>query len=216
MRRSDRARVGLTEALSIRPVGDAAWLLEGGGESWVADVYRQLASASRREIRDLVPAARSLLVILEEPGALSGEELGSLLSASSVAAQAVPPRLVEVPLRYDGEDLPAIAARAGLTVDEVVERHSSATYSVAFLGFQPGFPYLRGLPPELATPRRGSPRPRVPAGSVAIGAGWCGIYPAATPGGWNLLGTTALALFDPAKRPPSLLLSGDLVRFLRA
>jgi KipI family sensor histidine kinase inhibitor len=212
MRRSDR----VTDALSIRPVGDAAWLLEGGDDGWVAEAYRQLASASRREIRDLVPAARTLLVVLEEPGALSGEELGRLLSSSATAASAVDPRVHEVPVRYDGEDLPLIAERAGLAVEELIRRHAAARYRVAFIGFQPGFPYLSGLPPELATPRRTSPRPRVPAGSVAIGAGWCGIYPAVTPGGWNLVGTTSVALFDPRRRPPSLLLAGDEVRFLPA
>ncbi|HEX8077073.1 MAG TPA: carboxyltransferase domain-containing protein, partial [Chthoniobacterales bacterium] len=97
--------------------------------------------------------------------------------------------------------------------DEVVRRHSNATYRVACVGFTPGFPYLVGLPPELATPRRASPRTEIPAGAVAIGGTQTGIYPRKSPGGWNIIGRTPLKLFEVKRDPPALFSSGDLVRF---
>jgi KipI family sensor histidine kinase inhibitor len=127
------------------------------------------------------------------------------------------PALVEIPVRYGGEwgpDLPDVAAACGLTPAEVVREHSRAEYVVYFLGFSPGFPYLGGLPPRIAVPRRASPRTRVPAGSVAIGGNQTGVYPLASPGGWQLIGRTPLALFDPGRTPPALLAAGDRVRFV--
>ena len=107
-----------------------------------------------------------------------------------------------------------LAAFHSITPHHLIHLHTSATYSVAFIGFTPGFPYLRGLPAALATPRLPAPRPLVPAGSVAIAADQCGIYPAATPGGWRIIGRTALSLFDPHRNPPSLLAAGDNVKFV--
>ncbi len=120
----------------------------------------------------------------------------------------------EVPVRYEGEDLADVARHTGLTPAEVVERHAAASYRVAFVGFQPGFAYLAGLPPELHVPRRASPRVRIPRGSVAIGGEWTGIYPLATPGGWNLIGSTDLELLAPDREEPALLQPGDEVRFV--
>jgi KipI family sensor histidine kinase inhibitor len=123
---------------------------------------------------------------------------------------------IEIPVRYggaDGPDLVALAKHTGLSVDEVVKRHTQAEYVVFFLGFQPGFAYLGGLDPALAMPRRAEPRIEVPAGSVGIGGAQTGIYPAASPGGWQLLGRTELKLFDPARNPPTLMQPGDRVRF---
>ena len=122
-------------------------------------------------------------------------------------------RLLRLPVLYDGEDLAELAQRAGLPAQELARRHAAGRYRVAFVGFAPGFAYLSGLPGELASPRRTSPRPRVPAGSVAIGGAWTGIYPSASPGGWNLLGRTSAVLFDAAADPPSLLAPGDRVEF---
>jgi KipI family sensor histidine kinase inhibitor len=128
-------------------------------------------------------------------------------------------RLVEIPVRYggeDGPDLADVAAHCGLAVDEVVRRHGAAEYCVYFIGFQPGFAYLGGLDAALHTPRRAEPRVAVPAGSVGIGGAQTGIYPLATPGGWQLIGRTSLALFDPRAEPPTLLAPGDRVRFVAA
>ena len=114
----------------------------------------------------------------------------------------------------DGPDLANVARHSGLTEKQVVELHASVEYVVWFLGFQPGFPYLGGLPERLAMPRHAEPRLRVPAGSVGIGGAQTGVYPLATPGGWQLLGRTPLALFDPMRQEPVLLRAGDRVRFV--
>ena len=124
-------------------------------------------------------------------------------------------RLMTIPVIYggeDGPDLANVALHSGLTEQQVVELHASVEYVVWFLGFQPGFPYLGGLPERLAMPRHAEPRLRVPAGSVGIGGAQTGVYPLATPGGWQLLGRTPLALFDPLRQEPVLLRSGDRVR----
>jgi inhibitor of KinA len=121
-----------------------------------------------------------------------------------------------VPVCYGGEwgpDLETIGRAHGLSADEVVSVHSGAEYLVSAVGFTPGFPYLSGLPERLHTPRRETPRTRVPAGSVAIGGAQTGIYPFETPGGWNLIGRTPWRLFNPHARPPTLLQVGDRVRF---
>lgn len=123
-------------------------------------------------------------------------------------------RRVEIPVRYDGPDLADVAAHCGLSTDEVVRRHTAVEYVVYFIGFQPGFAYLGGLDEALHTPRRAEPRVSVPAGSVGIGGAQTGIYPLATPGGWQLIGRTALPLFDPQAEPPTLLAPGDRVRFV--
>lgn len=126
-------------------------------------------------------------------------------------------RVIDIPVRYGGEhgpDLADVAAHTGLSPQEVVRRHSEGRYVVYFLGFQPGFAYLGGLDPALATPRRAQPRLAVPAGAVGIGGEQTGVYPAAAPGGWQLIGHTDVSLFDPAREPPTLLAPGDTVRFV--
>jgi KipI family sensor histidine kinase inhibitor len=123
---------------------------------------------------------------------------------------------IEIPVHYggaDGPDLAALAKQLNLSVDELVKRHTQADYIVFFLGFQPGFAYLGGLDPTLHAPRHPKPRLEVPAGSVGIGGEQTGIYPAVSPGGWQLLGRTDLKLFDPARNPPTLMQPGDRVRF---
>ncbi|MNH00193.1 Kinase A inhibitor [compost metagenome] len=127
------------------------------------------------------------------------------------------PREREIPVHYGSEggpDLDEAARCCGLTPAELVARHSGGDYRVYFLGFQPGFAYLGGLEQALAVPRRREPRLRVPAGSVGIGGAQTGIYPAASPGGWQLIGRTDLVLFDPNRDEPSYLLPGDRVRFV--
>jgi KipI family sensor histidine kinase inhibitor len=109
-----------------------------------------------------------------------------------------------------------VSAGAGLTAEEVVAIHSSTEYVVHMIGFMPGFPYLGGLDERLVTPRRTTPRTRVPAGSVAIGGKQTGIYPSTSPGGWNIIGRTSVRMFDVDKNPPSLLQPGDRVRFVGA
>lgn len=124
--------------------------------------------------------------------------------------------LVDVPVCYGGElgpDLPMVAEHAQCSEEEAVALHSAAVYRVYVVGFIPGFPYMARVDPRLALPRRSSPRPNVPAGSVAIAAGQTGIYPAETPGGWHLIGRTPVKPYDPARAQPFLLRAGDRVRF---
>jgi KipI family sensor histidine kinase inhibitor len=165
---------------------------------------------------DVHPAYASVLVTYDprraDPARIR-QELARRVETSRAAAEPAP-RTIVIPVRYDGPDLDDIARGTGLDPAEVVRRHAGATYEVAFLGFTPGFPYLTGLPGELATPRLPTPRRRVEAGSVAIAGAQAGIYPVASPGGWNVLGRTELVLFDPSRRPITLLAPGDRVRFV--
>lgn len=199
-------------------VGESAWLLELARGAAVLAAHRALDALADPAIVDLVPGADTLLVVADpaqrtDPARLTCIERDAL--AGRLPAPATPAEHVhEIAVRYDGEDLGEIAARAGLALADVVARHTAAIYRVAFVGFQPGFAYLAGLPAELHVPRRATPRPRVPAGSVAIGGEWTGVYPAACPGGWNLLGATETVLFDPRRDPPALLQPGATVRFV--
>jgi len=174
-----------------------------------------LRAAAFPEVADIVPGARTMLVELL-PGAEPSAALVRAIEAEPPEASARKGTLHEIAVTYDGEDLPAVAALRGMRPEDVIELHMSVEYTVAFIGFQPGFPYLLGLPEQLAVPRLASPRVKVEWGSVAIAGEYTGIYPAATPGGWRLLGYTDAPLFDPARTPPSLLAPGDRVRFVRS
>jgi 5-oxoprolinase (ATP-hydrolysing) subunit B len=180
---------------------------------WLADHFRSHAG-----VREIVPGMNNLTVELD----LAAPHLESLLESlqagwSRSNAMAYPSRRIEIPVRYggpEGPDLDEVARQSGLPREEVVRLHQSGEYTVFFLGFQPGFAYLGGMDRRLATARRKEPRLAVPAGSLAIGGEQTGIYPSASPGGWQLIGRTSVALFDPARDPPSLLLPGDSVRFV--
>ena len=126
------------------------------------------------------------------------------------------PRLVDIPVCYGGEfgpDLADVAAHHGISADDVIALHEGGEYDVWMLGFAPGFAYLGGLPERIATPRRATPRVKVPAGSVGIAGAQTGVYPFDSPGGWQLIGRTPLRMFDPVRSPPALLAPGDRVRF---
>jgi inhibitor of KinA len=174
---------------------------------------------SVRGVTNVHPAYASILIDFDllRIGRPDVERTAVELFARAAAAPLPEPRTVEIPVAYGGEwgpDLEAVAALTGHTPDEVVALHSSAEYLVYFLGFSPGFPYLGGLPESIAAPRLDTPRRRVPAGSVAIGGRQTGVYPMASPGGWRIIGRTALRLFDPDADPPVLLRMGDHVRFI--
>lgn len=199
-------------------VGELAVLLELRSTDSVLAALDALTRGSPRGVRDLVPGATTLLATFDAiPSAEQQARLASVeatsLQRSGVAARSRQ-REHRIPVRYDGEDLRSLARLLGLCVEDVVRLHCAAEYLVAFVGFQPGFAYLAGLPPALHAPRRAMPRPLVPAGSVAIGGEWTGIYPSATPGGWHLVGRTTLALFDPQAAAPALLAPGDRVRMV--
>lgn len=199
--------------VDVRAYGPSALLVE------VADsaVARELAAwvATRIASVDVVPAARTVLIDGVDPAAAS-EVLRDFVPGAEQrdAAGALAPATVTVPVRYDGPDLERVAELWDVDVDEVVRRHTSAELTSAFCGFSPGFAYLEGLPSAWAVPRLASPRPRVPAGAVALADTWSAVYPTCSPGGWLLLGTTDLPVWD-LSRPgsPALLAPGTRVRF---
>lgn len=178
-------------------------------------VFAGLKAAALPEIEDIAPADGNLLVVLK-PGCAMPVGLWEVLSRADASEKRLKNKLHQVPVVFDGEDLPAMAKAVGWDVGGIVECLLAVTLEVRFLGFQPGFAYLGGLPEVLCLPRRTTPRKRVEAGSVALGGGYCGIYPAAGPGGWHLIGRTNLSLFDPRAEPPARFQPGDFVRFVRA
>jgi KipI family sensor histidine kinase inhibitor len=222
-----------TPPVEISPFGDAALLVSLGDRPdasltarahEIAAVVEGLRGTEPAFGRPL-PAHASVLVPLDAL-ALSREVAIERLRKAVRDAIATRPedggndvndRVVEIVVRYggeDGPDLADVASRAGLSEDAVVELHATARYRVLFLGFAPGFAYLGGLPDELVMPRRTTPRERVPAGSVAIAGAFAGVYPLAMPGGWNLIGRTDAVLFDPIADPPARLRPRSTVRFV--
>lgn len=201
------------------------------GEAIALDVNARVHAASsllraRLVGIECVPAYASLLLRfdpshwIDAAHASPWQRLCDAVTAALAHAQDVDVsvREVTIPVWYGdeaGPDLREVAIHTGLSVEEVIARHSAGSYRVAMLGFAPGFPYLLGLDPALTVPRRADPRLNVPAGSVAIGGSQTGIYPQALPGGWQLIGRTPLSLFDVQAKAPSLLQPGDRVMFER-
>ncbi len=217
----------------ITPLGDMA-LQVGVGDTIdesthkrVQTAWRALAAAPLPGVTEIVPAYTTVTVFYDPWQAiLAGAPQNNLFDWLAVKVkerlkdppkmEKARPRTVEVPVCYEGDcapDLAVVAKHAKLTPEEVVKRHRKPEYLVYLVGFAPGFPYLGGLPKELETPRQAKPRMVVPPGSVGIGGAQTGIYPLATPGGWNLIGRTPLKLFRPDERPPVLLGAGDRVKF---
>ena len=196
--------------------GDCALLIDGLTPGVAAAlrevVLRRLHNDAVRVI-DVVPAATSLAIMHElgDGDAVRHHALAAL--DDSLTFDAERGITVEIPVRYDGEDLPVVAATLGCSVAEVIQLHSNASYVVEFCGFAPGFAYLGGLDQRLHLPRRASPRTRVPAGAVAIASSYSAVYPRESPGGWHLLGTTTMTLWDATRDQPALLQPGMNVRF---
>ena len=223
--------------MRIRPVGANALLIEVDDPlTWHAELLRRRAAGDLRAV-DLVPGARTVLLDgVPDPAALA-EQLPRW-RAADVAAPArggmgglsgcggepggrtgepalVPPaKLLVIDVCFDGPDLPEVADHWGCSPEAVVTRLGGIRFRVAFCGFAPGFGYLAGLPAELVVPRRAEPRLRVPAGSVGLADRYAGIYPTASPAGWQLVGRTEVTLFDPARDPPALLAPGTHVQLL--
>ncbi len=220
------------QRIAVRPAGEHRFSFDRLGEGALLArlparicrsthrAIRALHHAVEREgiagIRELVPCYAELRIDFD-PAIVDADTLRERVGALGVVLDAVvlpQPRSVEVPVCYDGPDLAIVARHTGLDEDEVVRRHSTPGYQVYMLGFVPGFAYLGGLDPRLATPRLPTPRVAVPAGSVGIAGCQTGIYPLATPGGWNIIGHTPLRLFDPAAERPFHFEPGDQVRFV--
>ena len=167
---------------------------------------------------DIVPGMNNLTVLFD-PQKFQAQHILKQLHAFADSTKALEfePREIQIPVKYGGSygpDLARVAEHCQLDPDEIIALHSAGTYLVYFLGFQPGFAYLGGLAPQLTTPRRAEPRIRIEAGAVGIGGNQTGIYPAASPGGWQIIGQTSVTLFDAKRAQPSLLQPGDVVRFI--
>ena len=200
--------------MRLRPAGERGLLVEVESLELVHRLHAALRALDPPGVVELVPAYRTLLVVADPERAGALDELAARLPALELPpAEAVAGDPVEIPVRYDGQDLPEVAGLTGLDAEEVVRRHTAPEYTVAFLGFSPGFPYLVGLDPALEVPRRDTPRTSIPAGSVGLAGGQTGIYPSASPGGWQLIGRTEVTLFDPGRDPPALLAPGGRLRF---
>lgn len=195
--------------MRVRPFGPEAWIVDELDEP---SAWAEALRAERVDgIRDIVPAESSVVVRCTRSLAPS---IGTHLSARPAAARSSDQRAdVVIDVVYDGADLAEVAERNHADVDDVVAWHSQATYTVAFCGFSPGFAYLTGVDERLRLPRRERPRTVVPAGSVAIAAGYSAVYPSASPGGWHLLGHTDAIVWDPHRDRPALLVPGTRVRF---
>ncbi len=203
------------------PAGDAALLVELADLAHTLALYRDLVARPLAGVHELVPAARTLLVhfrpeVVDLPvlmAALRAREAAAL-AAPPDAAGAAPARLVEIPVHYDGEDLPEVAELLGTTVQEIIERHTGQPWQAAFAGFAPGFVYLAGGHPGFrGVARRKTPRTRVPAGAVALAGDFSAVYPTASPGGWQLIGVTPVPMWDLQRAEPAYVQPGFRVQF---
>ncbi|HEX6872162.1 MAG TPA: allophanate hydrolase subunit 1 [Micromonosporaceae bacterium] len=199
--------------MRVRPVGDAALLLEvDDPTAWFDELWRR-RDAGELLATEIVPGARTVLLDgLADQAATAQAVRGWTITPAPTTAE--PGRLVEVPVVFDGPDLAAVADRWQTDERGVAHRLSQTELRVAFCGFTPGWAYLSGLPEEFAVPRLDTPRSRVPAGAVGLADRFAGIYPTASPGGWRLVGRTEVRLFDPDREPPALLTPGTRVRLV--
>ena len=193
--------------------GDSALLVEFGSLDDVLGMLPALQRTRPAGVLDLVPAARTIAIVLD-PHVLSPASAGGWVERTVPdPTEAASEEVVELPVRYDGDDLAEVAALLGITPAEVVERHTASRWRVAFGGFAPGFAYLVTDHDGLVVPRRSTPRTAVPAGSVGLAGEFSGVYPRSSPGGWQLIGRTDDVLWDAETEPPALLRPGVVVRF---
>ena len=200
----------------LLPSGDRAVLVETGGLDEALALALALEAERPQGVVDLVPAARTVLVVLDPvvlPVSEAGRWIRTVCASADTDAAGATGRLIVVDVEYDGADLTDTATALGWTVGELVRRHTATPWRAAFGGFAPGFAYLVALGDWPEVPRRAEPRTRVPAGSVALAGPYSGVYPRSSPGGWQLIGTTAAVLWDVERTPPALLAPGDEVRF---
>jgi KipI family sensor histidine kinase inhibitor len=200
--------------MRVLPSGSTALLVELDGLDEVLGLYAALTEEPLEGVVDVVPAARTVLVVTD-PAVTT-------LAAAEQAVRRMRPRrdrsgsaeLVELPVVYDGADLGDVAGLLGVEPAEVVRRHTGQEWTVAFCGFAPGFGYCTPDGEPWSIPRRASPRTRVPAGAVGLAGDFSGVYPRESPGGWQLIGRTEVAVFDLSREPAALLRPGVRVRFV--
>jgi KipI family sensor histidine kinase inhibitor len=197
----------------LLPYGPGGWLVEVDSAD-VAGYAAAIRRIGHPAVREVVPAARTVLVCVEPPG---GDSVAALVRELVPEPSSADKREeVVLPVVYDGEDLGDVAAACRMSAADVVARHTASTYLCAFCGFAPGFAYLTGLDPALHLPRRATPRTRVPAGSVAIAAEYTAVYPSESPGGWHLIGRTNALMWDLSRPEPATVPPGTTVRFTAA
>jgi KipI family sensor histidine kinase inhibitor len=199
--------------MRVLPSGSTALLFEVDGLEEVLGLYAALVEQPPEGVLDIVPAASTVLVVTDPASTTLPAVEAAVRSLSPVYGEQRTGDLVEIPVAYDGEDLDELAALLGCDAEEVVGRHTETEWTVAFCGFAPGFGYLTSAGWPWDVPRRSSPRVKVPPGSVALAGVFGGVYPRESPGGWQLIGRTDLAVFDIDRDPPALLRPGTRVRF---
>jgi KipI family sensor histidine kinase inhibitor len=177
-------------------------------------LYSSLEASPIEGLEEAVPAARTILIRYRRDVLGAAELAGNLRARTLGPSSDAPDGAIEIPVRYDGDDLQEVAEIIGISPNEVVGRHTASEYKVAFTGFAPGFAYLVGGDPSLNVPRRRSPRTRIPAGAVGLAGQFSGVYPQASPGGWQIIGTTNVPMWDISRTPPALLQPGMRVRFI--
>jgi KipI family sensor histidine kinase inhibitor len=192
------------------PYGDIGRFAEFGSVE-ATDTAQQAITGRHHDVE--VRRGWSSLLVLGAPDAVDRATTGTLDTSASRPMEATPPLVV--PVVFDGDDLGAMSEWCAMSTEEVISRFTAPEYRVVMLGFTRAFPYLAGLDPRLHMPRRSTPRAQVPAGSVAVAGAQAGIYPSASPGGWQLLGHTDTVIFDVGSDPPTTLEPGDRVRFRR-
>lgn len=197
--------------MKTRFMGEGGLLVETADAAEAHALRRSLSQRRIPGLRELIPGYASLLIVVDPLSTDMDALAASLPAEMDPGSRSV--REHEFMVRYHGVDLESVAKHLGMEAEELVRRHAAPTYTVAFLGFAPGFPYLTGLDPALRLPRLSRPRTQVPAGSVAIADEFTGIYPQATPGGWHVLGSCEARLFDATRAEPALLAPGDRVSF---
>ena len=196
------------------PCGTTSVLVELNNLDEVLALYAALVRDRPAGVVDIVPAARTVLVVTD-PGVTSPTAVSDALRRMTLRPESVGAgELVQIPVTYDGADLDEAARALGIDSSDLVRRHTEQQWTVAFCGFAPGFGYLTSSGWVGEVPRLPSPRTRVPAGSVALAGEFTGVYPRESPGGWQLIGRTELSVFDPSRTPAALLRPGDRVRFV--
>ena len=201
-------------AMRFLPVNRHAILVELADLQQTLVLLGALQASPIEGVQELVPAARTILVQFA-PHIIGAAQLVRRIAACDLSGSVQRSDvLVQIPVRYDGEDLAEVAQILGITAEEVVRRHTGSEWSVAFTGFAPGFAYLSGGDPVFNVPRRATPRTKVPAGAVALAGSFSAVYPQASPGGWQIIGVTDAAMWDLARDLPALLQPGYRVQFV--
>jgi KipI family sensor histidine kinase inhibitor len=199
------------------PFGDTALLVEVEGLPEVLSLAAAMRAERPPEVVDVIPAARTVLLVANAPAYV--DQLVQWVTTLSSTTLSDQPSVEEVKLdvkldvTYDGPDLAEVSRLTGMSEDDIVAAHTGTPWRIAFGGFAPGFAYLTGGDPRLAVARRDEPRTSVPTGSVGLAGEYSGVYPRASPGGWQLIGRTEAPLWDPERDPPALLVPGGTVRF---